>query len=267
MTKLIFPILVFCFHFVYSQSGQAIYQIDLDPDGFLSSRSSEYLLEFDSRTSHFSSLAVDLTHKVNTNAQNYEVRLRKDSLLFIVENGGSRSSYVYDDYHTTDLDNNDVYFNHMIGTDVVNIKKNQPPLKWQLLTSFEKVKIAGLDVQKAMVTHMGREYIAYYAPSINTTAAPYKFRGLPGLLVSLRSRDGYVSIELVNYKGNDNNLKSVELKPNAISFEEYKIKLREFKKMRYEALTSGKGDGDTTFTVKFVNFIEIPDIEPLVITY
>lgn len=262
-----FIVLVLCVQFSYSQSGQAIYQIDVAPNEFLSSRSSEYLLEFDSNKSHFTSLVVDLSQKVNTDPENFEVRLRKDSLLFIVENGGSRSSFVYDDYHTTDLASNDVYFNHIVGKDLVDIKKNEPPLKWQLLTSFERVQIAGLDVQKAMITYMGREYIAYYAPSINTTAAPYKFRGLPGLLVSLKSRDGYLSIELKKLILNQDIKFSFSLPDSTITFNDYKNLLREYTKKRFEALTSRGGDGDTTIEIGFTDFIEIPNIKPVTINY
>jgi hypothetical protein len=43
----------------------------------------------------------------------------------------------------------------------------------------------GNNCQKALTTFRGRSYIAWFAPDIPLSAGPYKFRGLPGLIVKV----------------------------------------------------------------------------------
>jgi GLPGLI family protein len=53
-------------------------------------------------------------------------------------------------------------------------------------TLHEEVKdYEGIAVRKATTSFKGRHYIAWYAPSIPIDEGPYKFKGLPGLILEL----------------------------------------------------------------------------------
>jgi GLPGLI family protein len=62
-------------------------------------------------------------------------------------------------------------------------------LNWQL--SDEEKQIAGYNCKKATATFSGRDYVAWYAPEIPISDGPYKFTGLPGLILSLNDMAGH----------------------------------------------------------------------------
>ena len=56
-------------------------------------------------------------------------------------------------------------------------------LVWKI--SPEKMKIGEFEAQKATTTFAGREWTAFFAPELPFQDGPYKFHGLPGLIVQL----------------------------------------------------------------------------------
>ncbi len=60
---------------------------------------------------------------------------------------------------------------------------------WQL--SDEEKQVAGYTCKKATATFSGRSYVAWYTPEIPISDGPYKFTGLPGLILSLSDTAGH----------------------------------------------------------------------------
>ena len=56
-------------------------------------------------------------------------------------------------------------------------------LNWKLID--EKQFIDKMECYKAIVDFRGRKWIAWYAPTIPFSSGPYKFHGLPGLIIKL----------------------------------------------------------------------------------
>jgi len=56
-------------------------------------------------------------------------------------------------------------------------------LEWKLID--EQKDIAGYTCNKATLNYAGRDYIAWYTYSIAITDGPYKFQGLPGLILEI----------------------------------------------------------------------------------
>lgn len=52
--------------------------------------------------------------------------------------------------------------------------------------------ILGYHCKKAICKFRGRDYIAYYAPEISISGGPFKFNGLPGLILEIYSEDGFI---------------------------------------------------------------------------
>lgn len=91
-------------------------------------------------------------------------------------------------------------------------KEDCPQLKWEMLDG--DTIIAGYHCSKAKTSLFGRDYVAWYAPEINMPYGPYKFNGLPGLVLAvtdtadnfeftldgLQKADRYVPIYLWNDK-------------------------------------------------------------------
>ena len=64
--------------------------------------------------------------------------------------------------------------------------KLEQPMKmiWELDNQQDSV-ILGFNCQKAYTTYGGRNYTAWYAPQIPVNEGPYKFNGLPGLILKI----------------------------------------------------------------------------------
>lgn len=59
---------------------------------------------------------------------------------------------------------------------------------WQIRA--DTATIAGLPAQKATCPYGGRSWTAWFSPEVPVSEGPYKFSGLPGLIVKLESADG-----------------------------------------------------------------------------
>ena len=75
--------------------------------------------------------------------------------------------------------------------------KENPQFNWKI--TGEKQKIGEYNTQKATATFGGRNWTAWFSNDITLQDGPYKFHGLPGLIVKVEDTDKNYSWEL---KGN-----------------------------------------------------------------
>ena len=68
-------------------------------------------------------------------------------------------------------------------------------LNWKL-EGTDTVKVLGYSCQRASVSWGGRNYIAWFSPDIPINAGPYRFRGLPGLIMKVKEATNMYSWEL-----------------------------------------------------------------------
>lgn len=79
---------------------------------------------------------------------------------------------------------------HFLGRFIVHrahYKEAIPQLNWQM--HEEEKEVAGYNCKKATTSFGGRDYTAWYAPTIELHNGPYKFNGLPGLILSIYDTD------------------------------------------------------------------------------
>lgn len=143
----------------------------------------------------------------------YELSYKKDSTSSFVtkENyhldiEGSQAKYYIRDYFVADsLIVNNIPFpvtmklnpstilSHEVGKStfyeldllentILKIKTDDAQ-EWKLVD--EKKKLGTISVQKATTSWGGRNWVAWFAPEIPIQEGPYKFHGLPGLIVEL----------------------------------------------------------------------------------
>ncbi len=65
---------------------------------------------------------------------------------------------------------------------------------WTILQDKDTT-ILGYPCQMATTDFRGRRYKAYFSPKINNFGGPWKFEGLPGLILQVESMDNYLTIE------------------------------------------------------------------------
>ena len=74
----------------------------------------------------------------------------------------------------------------------------QPHMQWQL--SKEKKMIGSHECRKATLDFAGRNWTAWYDPSIPTPVGPWKFYGLPGAIISIADSTGSHSFTLTEIR-------------------------------------------------------------------
>ncbi len=74
--------------------------------------------------------------------------------------------------------------------------KNQ--FKWDIRS--DTMKIGNMNCQKAEVNFHGRKWIAWFTNEIAVSDGPYKFSGLPGLILSLQDSQSYWKFDFVSLK-------------------------------------------------------------------
>lgn len=87
--------------------------------------------------------------------------------------------------------------------DYIGIKKyayieDLSNFNWKL--SDQKRNIAGYDCQKAVASYAGRIWEAWYTKELPVSEGPYKFSGLPGLIIEMNDTKKYYNFTIVNVK-------------------------------------------------------------------
>lgn len=84
--------------------------------------------------------------------------------------------------------NNTYKFNNVLGVQQFFFSDSLPGLNWKL--EDEKKEVLGYVCQKASTHFSGRDYIAWFASAIPIPDGPYKFSGLPGLILEIYDTKG-----------------------------------------------------------------------------
>lgn len=80
-----------------------------------------------------------------------------------------------------------------IGMDHLLYTEPLPDCGWELVDGERT--ILGYACRRARCTFRGRSYEAWYAPEIAVSAGPWKFGGLPGLILAIRDDAGVLDLE------------------------------------------------------------------------
>jgi GLPGLI family protein len=72
-------------------------------------------------------------------------------------------------------------------------------MSWELKAGEERV-IQNYRVKKATTYYGGRNWVAWFAPEIPINDGPYKFNGLPGLIVKLEDTRGHYVFTLTSFE-------------------------------------------------------------------
>ena len=86
-------------------------------------------------------------------------------------------------YILTDLQGKTYVYKDRIGTNAFRYTDSLPNFNWKILP--EQKTIAGHKCAKAVGKYMGRTYEAWYATDIPERLGPWKFNGLPGLVMAV----------------------------------------------------------------------------------
>ncbi len=105
-------------------------------------------------------------------------------------------------------------------------------IEWDLME--DTLSIKNFKCKKATTSYGGRDYVAWYTKSIPIIEGPYKFYGLPGLIVKLYDKRKNYIFEIDGLGYNDINFEFQSLRNDRITKEEY------FKFLKNERETLGE---------------------------
>ncbi|MBB4805712.1 GLPGLI family protein [Chryseobacterium defluvii] len=89
------------------------------------------------------------------------------------------------------------YLFRSVSTDQYKIQEDKKP-EWKILP--EKEKIGEYNAQKATTTFGGREWTAWFSTDLPFQDGPYKFYGLPGLIVKIEDSTGSHIMTMIGNK-------------------------------------------------------------------
>jgi len=187
-------ILLLLIQFTYAQINRFVYQVTMKPDADNKSdvKTENAYLDISTEKSIFYS----------------ENRLKRDSIMQkTFQSGGTRSfnreqieSLRSNINYTIEKDKKDqkTFYKDRLGRDVYSYEEDRS-LSWKILS--ETTKIGEYKVQKAEADFGGRKWTAWFTTDLPYQDGPYKFSGLPGLIVKAEDTEGDYSFDLMkNYK-------------------------------------------------------------------
>ena len=91
-----------------------------------------------------------------------------------------------------------------VPSSIFKYEENIDMFNWQI--SGDTVTINGYKAQKATCDFGGRSWVAWFSPDIPYSDGPYKFNGLPGLIIKVGDTREHYVFELISIKNPENKL-------------------------------------------------------------
>ena len=206
MKNIYLLILFFLFNLTFGQNKQFLYEYTFIPDST-------------NRTDIRTEMMV-LNVQKDRSEYYSSVRYSSDSAQFADYQKGinsmPRGNALVNEWVTKYPNSNQIFHTTFLISDKYKVKQ-EIQLDWKLTNEFSK--ILNYDVQKATTEFGGRKWTAWFTKEIPIPDGPYKFKGLPGLILKIEdSRRNHV-FELRGIKSNQepfiypnlNNYRIVEL--------------------------------------------------------
>ncbi|MBU2556461.1 MAG: GLPGLI family protein [Bacteroidetes bacterium] len=92
----------------------------------------------------------------------------------------------------------ETFIDNVLGSGMFKFEEDLGLFKWELLN--ETATISGYNAQKATTEFGGRKWVAWFSTEIPYNDGPYKFNGLPGLIVKIYDTRLHYAFELISIK-------------------------------------------------------------------
>lgn len=230
MKRLAF-ILLFFGLMVSAQNSRMIYQYQFRPDSTkIDSLKTEWMyLDISKKGSKYYSKSTFDSDSIVQESIKKQMALGMKSISVSRQSNGGEIKYEveksYPDFQ--------VFLTETLGNDTYKVAEDRK-LLWKIQP--KKKKIGEFQAQKATTQFAGRNWEAWFTAEIPLQDGPYKFSGLPGLIVSIADQTGSHHMELkgikkikevkteeINTQGKD--IPFTKKKPIAVSRQQY-AKLR-----------------------------------------
>lgn len=223
-------LLVFIAHFVNAQNNRFIYRYLKKPDSTNAQIYDEYLCH------------LDITQ---TESSFYDYNKFKEDSLLAVQN---ETPIEYGEKVIKKYSSFDTYLLTKIYNTVYAVNDSRK-MTWKM--TGKKDEFLNLAIYEAVTLFGGRKWFAWFATDIPIQDGPYKFRGLPGLIVKIRDSNNDHIYELIGIQEHPKPVSFVSYVYPKISREKYKKIFLAYRKnpeisLIMNAARVSEGDGPKT---------------------
>lgn len=238
---------LFIMSFISAQNYRFVYEYKMRPD--INKKDSVITdvmnLDTDGKKSYFynavkyerdSIYAATKSYKDLLLSKNYD-----QNLSYIIEKDYvAKTANFYDKFKTVNL----------------LIRENEVP-EWKIEKEF--LKISNIDCQKATTNFKGRSWEAWFSKDYPVNDGPYKFSGLPGLIVSIKDSENNHAFNLIQIKKISAIFSLLPKSTKEMSFADYKKTMGSFTFTTddIESLSINKQTGKADIQVKDGYFVRI----------
>lgn len=140
----------------------------------------------------------------NANTWLYEMRYTKDvkissSDIYISDNDKVPEKLKFELFNYYSLATKEYYWEMNAATENVVIKDSLQQIDWKILNDSTRT-IGGFQCTKAEGKLGGWEVDAWFTMDVPVPCGPWRFWGLPGLIVNVASKDGDIDIQMTSLK-------------------------------------------------------------------
>src|SRR5690606_11362656 len=119
--------------------------------------------------------------------------------IIVKGNLGSTSKAAKTDFPYTIIkrpEDNQLFYTMQITEDFFYYEQELDLFQWQL--HDETRMIGDYKVHKATMTYAGRDYLAWFTTEVPMSDGPFKFNGLPGLILEIADTEGHYQFKFVS---------------------------------------------------------------------
>ena len=205
-------ILIFFFQIFYAQNYRAIYKFEYKRDSTKLNRTSlDMILDIQTKNTKF------YFHKLLVADSILRKRNKPMSLSFPIQQIVKRKVNSFENENFVSLQ--DKYFSFS------TIDK----MEWKILDSLKQFQ--NYKLQKAETLWGGRKWCAWFSSEIPIPEGPYKFRGLPGLIMLLNDSKNNFFYSLISLKKLNEEYDTSDVVETSLRLKPIQIELKQYQKL------------------------------------
>lgn len=173
----------------------AEYKLSYKLDSNSNKLNSEYMiLMFNENLSGFRSVSRYLRDSITATA-NFKSKARAERMAIY-----SKYPSNFEEYIVTNLENKNIVFTTVANLNIPTSPKYNEKISPKWTIKKETKKIQNIQTTKAEINLFGRKWIAWFSNEHPFPFGPYKFFGLPGLILDMEDSTKSYHYELINLK-------------------------------------------------------------------
>ncbi|WP_312398256.1 GLPGLI family protein [Chryseobacterium sp.] len=182
---------------VYGQTTRFVYETSVNPDSInlVSLKSEKTFLDVKENRSLFISENKLIKDSLFASFKPEEKENKKEKKELSKQGAKKDLEQSFFDYYITkNIADQKVYYHEKVFNKQIYYQEDRP-IKWEVTNDIQKHN--GYQSQKATANFGGRIWTAWFTKDIPISDGPYKFSGLPGLIVKLEDDKGDYKFDLI----------------------------------------------------------------------